>query len=141
VEVAWSDAYNAAEAAIVTIESLGAIAPERLPECRLELHPATRLVVSAFPVGSIWSAHQSDHPAEVSHSGSETVLLTRPMASVSVTRRAAADGTFLAALARGQTLGRASEDAMAADAGFAPGTALVGLTGLGAFAGIYGGET
>ena len=139
LEVAWSDAYNAAEAAMLTIESLGAIAPERLPECRIELHPATRFVASSFPVGSIWSAHQSDQPAEIGHRGSETVLLTRPMAHVSVTRIAAADGVFLAGLAIGKPLGQATEEAMAADAAFAPGTALVGLTGLGAFAAIDGG--
>ena len=50
------------------------------------------------------------------------------------------DAPFAAAVLEGAALGEAAEAALAAEAGFDFGAALVGLVGLGAFSGVVAGE-
>lgn len=130
LESAWLEAYHAADAAPLAIASLLALPPERLPGLRLRSHPATRLVVSRFPVGSIWSAHRSDPVQPVGHARPETVLVVRPVADVGVHVLPAGDTGFIAALLDGQSV---AEAAAAAGPDTAPAQVLAGLIGLGAF--------
>lgn len=140
LEAAWTRAYHAADAAPLTVTSLAAIAPEALPDIRVQAHPSASLLNSSWPIGSIWAAHQCDEVKPVRHSEAETVLIVRPDADVSVHILPAQDAGFAAALFSGQPLGAAAERAANADAAFDFGTALVGLIGLGAFASIVAPE-
>lgn len=134
LEAAWSDSYNAADTVILTPADLAAMAPETLADLRLPLAPPARLISSAFPVGSIWSVHQQAPFVSPKLAGAEHVLLTRPLADVRLTVVPPAAAALLRALAEGQPLGAAAEAVLATHSDFDPGSALVGLVGLGAFA-------
>jgi hypothetical protein len=140
LEAAWSNAYHAAEAAPVDLGALAGIGAEALATVRLMRHPAAALVGSAYPVGSIWAAHQGEVLEPVVRSGAESVLIVRPGAEVSVHVPPPCDVPFAAAVLDGAPLGEAAEAALAEDAGFDFGSALVGLVGLGAFSGVVGEE-
>ena len=137
LESAWLEAYHAADAAPLEIAALVALPPERLPDLRLVPHPATRMVVSRFPVGSIWSAHRSEPVQPVGHARPETVLLVRPAAEVGVHVPPAGDTGFIAALLAGQSV---AEAAVAAGPDTAPAQVLAGLIGLGAFTSAIEGD-
>ena len=79
VEIAWSAAWAAADADPVATTDLAHSSPEQLLRARFELHPATRLLQSGHPAGSLWTAHQGGGPVQASaHWGPEDVLITRP---------------------------------------------------------------
>jgi hypothetical protein len=136
IEAAWTRAYHAVDAAPLTVADLGALPPEALAELRLAPHPAATLVVSAYPAGSIWAAHQGDDVTPLSTRDAETVLVARPDMAVDVHVLPARDARFAAALFAGESLGAAAAQAMGSNSDFDFGAALVGLTALGAFAGL-----
>jgi hypothetical protein len=136
LEALWSRAYHAADAAALTVDAIAALPADELAEARLEPHPSARLISSAWPVGSIWAAHQEADVRPLGHSRSETVLVVRPDADVTVHILPAKDAPFALALLSGAALGDAAEAALDADGDFDFGAALVGLVGLGAFAAI-----
>lgn len=133
IEMFWTRAYHAADAMPIGVEALSAIAADALPAVRLARHPSAALVRSAYPAGSIWAAHKKETLQPVGHARPETILIVRPDADVRVHVLPAPGVPFAEALFGGVTLGDAAERALAADAAFDFGTALVGLIGLGAF--------
>ena len=107
LEYALREAYHAADAKPV--------APERLQDpqllgARLTLAPATRLVMSPYPVHAIWRAN-TEAGAPPASGGAEAVLVTRPdwdPRPVNVTP----DGAlFISALLAGETFAGALEAA------------------------------
>lgn len=135
LEAAVTRAYHARDAEPLAIAQLAALPPETLGDVRLAPHPAATLVRSRFAVGSIWQAHQEDVVAPVSAAGGETVLVVRPSLEVGVHILPEGDAAFAATLLAGRALGDAATQALAAGETFDFGTALLGLAGLGAFAG------
>ncbi|MDQ6436134.1 DNA-binding domain-containing protein [Mesorhizobium sp. LHD-90] len=135
LEAAWTHAYHAADAVPLAIATLAGLDGERLAVARLTVHPAAALLRSCFPTGSIWQAHQGDIAGSASFSGGECVLVTRPEFDVRVHVLPPRDAPFAEALFGGLTLGEAAERT-AAEPEFDFGAALVGLIGLGAFAGV-----
>jgi hypothetical protein len=133
VETAWTRAYHAEDAGPLTVAQLSALGPDDLHLVRLVPHPATMLISSPYPIGSIWAAHQGEAVEPVRASRSETVLVARPAMDVSVHILPAGDATFAQALFAGETLGQAAERASALNPGFDFGAAVVGLVSLGAF--------
>lgn len=133
IEVAWSEAYHAADGPPLDVARLAAIAPERIADLVLALHPSARLVRSDFPVGSIWSAHQGETVTSVSDWRAEAVLIVRPDMQVEIRILPEGDAEFLACVLDGATLGEAAQAAFAVAADFDFGSALIGLTTLGAF--------
>lgn len=136
LECAWMDVYHAAEAAPLGIGALSATAPGDLLELVLVPHPATRLVASDHPVGSIWSANQTAAVEPLRTHGPEAVLITRPDADVVLRTITVADRVFCTGLLAGTSVGEAAGAAIEAAPEFDLGTALVGLISTGAFAGI-----
>lgn len=136
LEAAWTDAYNAADADVLAPADLSTIGGDALAALDLTLAPSTRLVRSGFPVGSLWSAHQTTPVSIPALSGSECVLLTRPEADIRLTIIPPAAFAFLKAIGQGLSLGQAAEAALTDFPDFDPGVALVGLAGLGAFAAL-----
>jgi hypothetical protein len=140
LEASWGRAYHAADAAPIGLGALGAIPPEQLADARLAPHPSAAILRSDWPVGSIWAAHQQGQVEPVGHSRAETVLIVRPDLEVLVHILPPRDAAFAEAVLTGAALGDAAETAVAGDASFDFGTALVGLVGLGAFASIIPGD-
>lgn len=133
VEAAFTRAYHAEDAAPMIAADLTAIGPEDLAGTRLARHPAAALLRSAFPVGSIWAAHQEEIARPPRDWKPETVLVARPDMEVGVRILPERDAPFAGALLSGETLGEAAGKALVADPGFDFGSALVGLVSLGAF--------
>jgi hypothetical protein len=122
VEIAWSEAWAAPEAEGLATGALHGMDPERLLGARVTLHPATRLLRSAHPAGSLWSAHQGDdEPRAPDPWSAEDLLLTRPAADVQLRRLPPGAHACLAALAAGEPLeaafAAALEESPDADAG------------------------
>ena len=125
-------AYHAANRLVMTRADLAAIGSDAVGDVRLRPHPAARLLVSRFPVGTIWSSHQEATLRPVAAWTGETVLVTRPDIVCQLTILPAGDGPFAAAIHGGARLGEAAE-AAATDPAFDFGRALLGLVDCGAF--------
>ncbi|MCB8836201.1 DUF2063 domain-containing protein [Aurantimonas sp. VKM B-3413] len=131
LESALSQSYHAADAIPLSLDDLARVPPEELADQVLHLHPATRLVSSGFPVGTIWSNHQPDPVRPVEIWRGETVVLTRPLAEVKLTVIPVEDEAFVCSVFAGKTLEAAA--AAGAGGGFDFGRALVALVSLGCF--------
>jgi len=85
VENAWHEAYHSREARPLVLGSLSASAPEELLALRFETHPATRLVSSPHPAGTLWNAHRlGATAAPLARYDAECVIVVRPQAEVHV---------------------------------------------------------
>lgn len=135
LEWARHRAFHAADAATVAIDRLAIIAADDLHGARLTLHPAAAVVVSPWPIVSIWTTNTFD--AEVRRIGpdhpGEIALITRPEHDVLVGLLPPGADLLVAALERGNTLGAAI--AAALDDLDLP-TALASLFHAGAVAGL-----
>jgi hypothetical protein len=107
LERLWLDAYHAADAVPLKIDALAAIAEDELDDLTLTLHPAAFLFRSAYPVLSIWQAHQRADAPDLSALSwqPERMLIVRPALDVALVRLDAAAYAFVAGLAAGQSLG------------------------------------
>ncbi len=141
LEWAMHDAYFAADAPILAGETLGAIAPGRLPALRLALHPAARLVRSEqHPIYTIWAAASATSggaeggalPDEIPESG-ESVLVTRASGPVEAFKLDPGETAFLGAVAAGAPLEKALAEAMSAAPGFDLSSALAAALTRGVF--------
>ncbi|WP_137131000.1 DNA-binding domain-containing protein [Rhizobium sp. FY34] len=137
IEVAWTQAYHAADAVPLDLAALAEVSPEILPDLRLVAHPSVRLIRSDFPVGSIWNAHQQDEVMPVSDWYGQAVLVLRPHMDVDVCILPPQDAVFAAFLLNGASLGEAAQAAFAAAPEFDFGAALLGLVNLGAFCAFH----
>jgi hypothetical protein len=138
VEAARTRAYHAADADPLDARAFAAVEPERLPDCRLALHPSAAVIRSYWAVASIWAAHQDGgEPEAVDPAVPEDALVVRIGDEVAVERLTGAGfATFLAALADGARLGDAAAQAADETDDFDPAQALAALIGLGVVTGI-----
>lgn len=130
IEAAWAAAYHAADAEPLEPSALAALGAGA-GAARVKLLPSAQLIISEFPVGSIWLAHQAE-PACAVGDGPETVLIFRPAMEVMLRIMRGAEGVFAAALHRGESIEDAAAEALAGDALFDPGKVLVSLLTQGA---------
>jgi hypothetical protein len=120
-------AHFAEDAPVFDGSSLTSLPNERLAQLRLRLAAACALLESPWPLGRIWTIHQYDYQGAFEidlDAGPDRVLVYRAGWRARVLSLAPADFSFLAAAARGETLGAALEGAIAAHAGFDPSTTL-----------------
>ncbi len=110
LEWAWSEAYHAGDRVPVGVEEFRQAPPGRADELILTLHPSVHVLRSRYPVVTILSAHGGEDEPEAidAGAGGEDALIVRPALSVEVRRLPAGGAAFIAALAAGQTLGRAA---------------------------------
>ena len=137
LENAWVEAYHAEDAPAAALVDLAALDAEALPNARIALHPAARLLGLATPAASIWASCQDGAEPVPPPERSEEVLIARPEADVSVRILPAAGFVFAKRLQEGVTLAEAAEALIEPDAF---GTHLVGLVAAGAVASIIPGE-
>ena len=118
-------AWHAADAPAISIEELTTVAPNRLDSVRLRLHPAATVVVSIWPVISIWTTNILDEeikPIGPDQTG-ESALVTRPGLEIFVNALPPCTGLLFEALSAGIALGEAVAQAERA-AGFDTAAAL-----------------
>ena len=116
LEQALRLSYHAADATPADAGVLETLPPEALPEVRLGLAPAVRLIRSPWPVQAIWAYNLENGPKP--RPGPQNVLITRPEFDPQMTP--VDDGTagFVAALAAGAPLGPAHDRATETAPGF-----------------------
>jgi hypothetical protein len=143
LEWACHRAYLADDASSLNLAELAAVHPEDYARLHLQLHPACFLIRSTHPVAAIWQAHQSTLAADFSldlTQGGGALLLTRQHHKVVIETLAAADSDWLNAILAGQSLGAASEHALAHYADFNLPAVLLKLAQLDVLTGFYLGE-
>jgi hypothetical protein len=114
-------AHYARDAVPLDPARLAEVPPERLPDAVLALHPACALMVSPWPVATIWQVHQPSHEGEIAvdlDAGEERVLVYRPAWRVEVGAVTPAEHAFLARCVDGRPLAAAVEAAFAHDPAF-----------------------
>lgn len=128
LEQALRESYHAADAPPLPADALQALPPEALPETRLRLTPATRVVASPWPIHGIWAFNMLGGPQP--GAAGECVLITRPAFDPEMQILPAGGAVFVAAL-REAPLGAALD---AAPEGFDSAAALAALIKGGAIA-------
>lgn len=119
LEWARNEALFAAEQEPLAAEELAAVPAGDLPGLRLTLHPSARLLESAWPIHTIWAAHQPDgDPLEtVNLEQGEIARIWRREGSVCQQAISPGEFTLLTAFAAGQPLAEAAGSALAQDPG------------------------
>ncbi|MDI4665924.1 DNA-binding domain-containing protein [Xanthobacter autotrophicus] len=137
LEVAFSQAFHAAEAVALDAAALGPLSAERLAGLQLVVHPSVRLVRSAYPVASIWMAHQQDGAIEGPDDWCpEDVLVIRPAAEVLIHRLPQGGFAFLGRLRDGGSVIEAAAAGYHDAPDFDLGGTLLALFTLGAVVGV-----
>jgi hypothetical protein len=119
LESARTRAYHAADAAPLSREVFAALAPDELPEIRINLHPSVTLLRSRFPVVTVWETNRQAGDNIITVWKPENALVARPDDAVEVWRLPPGAYEFLGALAEGCNLGQATGRGMASARNFA----------------------
>lgn len=108
LEWAVHEAHLAADAPACDFDAFARVPAETHDAFRFPLHPAARLLRSEHAVVALWQANQPARDGTPEGAaGPEHALVLRDDSGVRVVLLPAADWEFLAALARGATLGEA----------------------------------
>jgi hypothetical protein len=112
LEWACHRAYFADDAVALDLGKLARIPAERYPELRLHIHPACRLLRSAYPIAAIWRAHQpgagSDFRIDLD-AGACNALVSRKDDVVLVGELSDAEAAWLESIQSGASLGTATD--------------------------------
>ena len=124
IEVLRGQSYHAADAAPLPTQTVAAELARSPETAVLGLHPSLRVLMSAYPVVSIWAMNQPGQTARAPQPRPEAALIHRQGDDVIVSGVAPAAARIVAALSRGETLGAACADALPDDAAAAVATLL-----------------
>ena len=134
VERSWLDAYHAADAEPLSVQTLRSFPPERLANLVLVAHPATRIVRSRFSVVTIFVANRGEAAVDrIDASTPEDALITRPDFDVVVRHLPRGGAVFLTDLIAGRSLGEAAASAQDASPAFDIASSIAGMIEAGAF--------
>lgn len=133
LEEAFQQSLIAPDAPLLAPGALAAYAPQQWPALRFEWHPAAQILPLQWPVFELWRDHRHERlehiPRRTLAPAAQWLQVARvfdahghPRSEVRELEPAA--GRFLAALARGATLGAATDAALCESANFDLGTAL-----------------
>lgn len=120
LEWAYHEVFHAANAPALDIAALAKIPPERRSLLRFALHPASRLLESAYPVLRIWQVNRAEVEAmetiDLSAGGVRMLVIRRGL-DTEVESLSTGEYALLTALAAGATLETACEHALTAQPG------------------------
>jgi len=108
LELARGRAYHAADARPLQPEAFAALDADQLAGTGVRFHPSLEVLTSAFPVVSIWRAHQAEDEPRLSSFEPEAALVIRPELDVEVHVLPRGGYQFLTALTQGASLARAA---------------------------------
>lgn len=120
LELAYTRAFHAADAAALPADRLGSIAPDRIGALRVTLHPALQILRSPHPVVTIWAMNSDRAPlGPIEDWTAQDALVLRPHHDTTVMSLAPGEAAFLLHLQAGATLveaaGAALQDAESFD--------------------------
>jgi len=128
VENARVEAYHAADIAPLSQEALAAITSDQADRLTFRFHPSFAVVRSRFPIVTIWAMNCGEIPVEqITDWSAQDALIIRPRLHVLTRRIPPGGAVFLEVLARGHTLGSASQQAAEATEQFDLTANLIGL--------------
>lgn len=107
-------AYHAADTTPLTAHDVAAIPPHKIAELRLHFHPSARVLVSAYPVFSIWRTNTFDEhvsPIGLEAEG-ESALISRASLEVRTLGLSRASAVFVEMLMAGAVLGEAASNSL-----------------------------
>jgi len=139
LEWACQEAMVASDSQPLDLSSLRSLSHDAYAQVRFNIHPACRLVRSAYPVLRIWSANQPGVDTEEVidlGTGPDFVLIRRANDGIELRRLPAGDFAFLEAVAAGATLAGALEAGQGAASDFDLSKALRRCVALATFTGI-----
>lgn len=119
LEWAVHRSYYAIDQSPLPATALIGVAAEQYGQLHFTLCTASALLVSPWPVVTIWQGHQPGHALQVNlYSGGEAALVHRRAGLVSVTPLSPGMAALLQALQQKQALADAAEQALHAETGF-----------------------
>lgn len=125
LEWALHRAHYAPDAQALDPDAIAALGPQRLETATLRLHPACRLLASAWATVPLWRAHQEGGPAFPPQMALDSYgLIVRPQWAAQVLPLSKAEHAALSVLAAGGDFGAALDAAFDIDEGFDVGTHL-----------------
>jgi hypothetical protein len=128
LELAYTQAFHAADAAPLPADRLGSIAAEGLGVVRVALHPSLQILRSAHPVATIWAMNTGRAPlGEIEDWTAQDVLLLRPHYDTVAIPLAPGEAEFLLQLQAGASMAEAAAAALQDAADFDLATALAAL--------------
>lgn len=137
IERAWLDAYHAADVPVLPPHAMTSFPAETLGDAVFRAHPSTRMVRSAYPAVTIFSANRGSDPVgRIEAREPENALITRPGLDVEVRHLPPGADLFLGSLLSGKPLGSAAATASARCQEFDLATAIVVMLEAGAFAAV-----
>jgi hypothetical protein len=132
LEAARTRSYHAADATPVGPGHFAALNTYTVRGIRVDMHPSTEIVRSAYPIVTIWAMNSGEQElAPIENWRGEDALVSRPYLEVEVRALPLGGAAFLLALAGGLPLSEATEAALADDPNFDLTVNLVGLIGSG----------
>ena len=141
IERAWLDAYHAADAAPLAGAAMMQVPADRLGDIIFRIHPATRIVRSAYPAVAIFTMNRADGPVtSLKSSAAEDALITRPDMEVDVRLLPPGNATFLASLIGGATLAEATSKALDETSSFDLSASIAGMIETGVFTTLQPGD-
>ncbi|MCA1443659.1 putative DNA-binding domain-containing protein [Ensifer sp. IC4062] len=137
IERAWLDAYHAADAPVLPPHALTSLPAEALSDAVFKAHPSTRLVCSAYPAVTIFSANRQRGPVgRIEARQPESALITRPALDVEVRRLPPGADVFLGSLLSAEPFGSAAATASVRCPEFDLATAIAVMLEAGVFTAI-----
>ncbi|MES2353389.1 MAG: DNA-binding domain-containing protein [Pseudomonadota bacterium] len=121
LEWALEKAYYAADHGLLELQRLGEVPPDQYQDLRLQLHPATTLIQSEYPLFPIWEVHQPEYSGEGFvdlNSGGAMLLVTRRELQTVIEPLDHAEFIFLACLQKADSFIEAVTAAMQHDESF-----------------------
>jgi len=132
LEAARTRSYHAADVTPVDAEQFAALDNNTVGDVRIEMHPATEIVRSPYPIVTIWAMNSGERElAPITDWRGEDALVCRPHLEVDVRALPPGGAAFLLTLAAGSPLGEAAEAALADAPNFDLTGNLAGLIGSG----------
>ena len=120
LEWAYHQVFHAAHHPPLDLAALAVAPAERHGELTFTLHPAARLLASAFPILRIWQVNQADFVGEptvdLTEGGIRLLLIRRENLEIELQPLPAGEFAFLQALAEQQDFATACERALAVQA-------------------------
>jgi len=120
LEWAIERVFNAADAKLLDLQALAAVPRDTLPTLSFELHPASRVVRSPYPIRRIWEVNQPGFSGDRTvhlDAGEDALLVIRRNAVVELERLSPGELALIEALATDLPLGQAWGRARDAEAG------------------------
>jgi hypothetical protein len=118
LEWAMESVFHAADAAPLDLQALAAVPPEVFATLRFDLHPASRIVCSPYPILRIWQVNQPGFTADQSvrlDAGEDALLVVRRSSGVQLERLSPGELELLQCLAAGVFIADAHTRALQAD--------------------------